>query len=203
MNGFFDPEENRAEIIKRLKATNRPGMTELIEAMDQGGFFESPCSGGYHLCEKGGLAEHTLNVCDFAHKVAEALLTPDKLDDEMRESITVAALLHDLGKMGDYDKCGYVPNLLKSGKPSATKPFKVNKDLLAVPHSVRSVKIATKFISLTEDEEFAILMHDGLYGDMKYSIQGHETLLFFILHTADFYSARFYEVDGDEAGDDE
>ena len=35
MNGFFDPEENRAEIIKRLKGTNRPGMDNLITAMDQ------------------------------------------------------------------------------------------------------------------------------------------------------------------------
>ncbi len=194
MNGFYDPIENRAEIIRRLKGTNRPGIDELIAAMDAGGFFESPCSGGYHLCEKGGLAEHTLNVCDFAIKVAEALV-PEKLD-EFYESIVIASLLHDLGKMGDYDKCGYVPNLLKSGKPSATKPFKVNKDLLNVPHSIRSVKLASRYITLTEDEEFAILMHDGLYGDMKYTIQGHETLLYFIIHTADFYSARFYEVDG-------
>ncbi len=195
MVGYFDPNENRAEIIKRLKGTNREGIDELIAAMDAGGFFESPCSGGYHLCEKGGLGEHTLNVCDFALKIAGTLV-PDRAD-ELYESITIAALLHDLGKMGDYDKCGYVPNLLKSGKPSATKPFKVNKDLLNVPHSIRSVKIASKYIKLTEDEEFAILMHDGLYGDLKYAVQGNETLLYFLIHTADFYSARFYEVDGD------
>ena len=194
MVGFFDPNENRAEIIRRLKGTNRPGIDELIAAMDEGGFFESPCSGGYHLCEKGGLAEHTLNVCDFAIKVAEALV-PEKLD-ELRESITIAALLHDLGKMGDFSKCGYVPNLLKSGKPSASKPFKVNKDLLNVPHSIRSVKIASQYIKLSEDEEYAILMHDGMYGDLKYAVQGNETLLYFIIHTADFYSARFFEVDG-------
>ena len=69
--------------------------------------------------------------------------------NKIQDSVVIAALLHDLGKCGDYGKSMYVDNILKSGKPSEAKPFKRNPDLLAVPHAVRSIKLATENL-LTE-----------------------------------------------------
>ena len=73
-----------------------------------------------------------------------------------------------------------------------------NKDLLYEDHEIRSVKICAKFIELTEEEEHAILYHNGLYGSLKYSIQGKETPLYMIIHFADMWASRVLEAKGEE-----
>lgn len=194
--------ETRDKIIDLLKGTGRSGMDGLIEWMGNNGFFTAPCSGGNHLACDGGLAQHSLNVLslmdDLYSMLDEDVVIPI-------DSIIICALLHDLGKCGDYGKPGYVPNMIKSRKKdengeyplvqSETKPFEVNKDLIPVDHEVRSVKIASKFIELTEEEELAILWHNGLYGNFKYQIQGKETPLYLLLHFADMWASRVVEVE--------
>lgn len=183
----------KERIESLLMSTNRPGMDKLLEYMEQNGFYDAPCSGAYHLAFNGGLAEHSLNVWETIEKIYSAIgsTLPEQIEIN---SLKIVALLHDLGKMGDYSKPNYVENILKTGKRSESKPFETNKELLYVPHEVRSVKIATKFIELTEGEEWAILMHNGLYGDFKYSIQGKETPLYLLLHDADMWAARVIET---------
>ena len=78
---------------------------------------------------------------------------------------------------------------------SESKPFEVNKDLIPVDHEIRSVKIASKFIELTEEEELAILWHNGLYGNFKYQIQNKETPLYLLLHFSDMWASRIVEVE--------
>lgn len=181
------------EIIKQsLVKTKREGIEDLIQFMEEVGFFTAPCSGGNHLCREGGLAEHSVNVMQSAEKMGVSLLGGAAYN-EVQNSVVIAALLHDLGKCGDYDKQLYVENILKSGKRSEAKPFKRNKDLTNVPHAVRSIKLATLFIDLTEDEEWAILTHDGLYDFMKYEIKGHETWLSMLIHWADMWSNKILE----------
>lgn len=178
----------RAEFIEELKKANRSGSDELIDAMDDGRFFEAPCSGAHHLAEEGGLVEHSLNVLKCARDLNEALGAG--IDDA---SIIIAALLHDLGKMGDHGKANYVENILKDGKRSATKPYITNPELTYLPHEVRSVMIAERYIFLKEEEETAILWHNGLYGTFKYDIQGKETPLYMIIHWADMWASRIIE----------
>ena len=193
---------NYEDIIKSsLLKTGREGMIDLIEYMREIGFFKAPCSGQYHLAKEGGLAEHSVNVMWAAEKLSVALIGGKNMTDELRHSITIVSLLHDLGKCGDFGKSLYVDNILKSGKASATKPYKRNKGLTNVPHAVRSVKLATLFLDLTEDEEWAILTHDGLYDFMKYDIPGNETQLSLILHWADMWASHIVEKDdtADEA----
>ena len=112
----------------------------------------------------------------------------------MKDSITIVALLHDLGKMGQFEKPNYVDNILKSGKVSESKPYTTNPELLPVDHEIRSIVIASMFIDLTEEEQFAILYHNGLYGTVgRYTLQGKETPLYMILHWADMWAARVTE----------
>lgn len=192
-----------------LKSTERPGIENLLAWMDENGFYTSPCSGGNHLAKKGGLAEHSLNVLETMGNLYAAFYAgnPNMLQKLMK-SCTICALLHDLGKTGDYGKPGYVPNMIKDGRPtkaapeqkykqSEAKPFETNKDLYPVDHEVRSVKIASKFIDLTEEEELAILWHNGLYGNFRYQIQGNETPLYMLLHFADMWASRVMEVEND------
>lgn len=180
-------------IISLLRETEREGIEGLIECMDQGGFFETSCSTSHHLSKEGGLAEHSANV--FREMLTLELAFKAKLS---RESIIICGLLHDLGKMGDHGKPNYVENILKSGKRSDSKPFVTNPALAYIPHEVRSVMIAERYIELTEEEEQAILWHNGLYGAFKYDIQGKETPLYMILHWADMWVSRVTENEGKE-----
>lgn len=176
------------KIIDLLKSTEREGIDNLIEAMEQGGFFEAPCSTDKHLCYPGGLAEHSLNVYSAMVDI-DAGLAADLPED----SIVICAILHDLGKMGDHGKPNYTENILKSGLKSSAKPYSTNKDLIYLPHEIRSAMIAERYIKLSEDEETAILFHNGLYSTFKNIIPGHEFPLYLILHTADMYVSRFLE----------
>ena len=149
------PAVNYADIIRdSLMKTKREGIVDLLGYMNEIGFLEAPCSGGNHLAKKGGLAEHSVNVLTIAEKIGVALLGGARYN-EVQDSVVIAALLHDLGKCGDYEKPMYVESILKSGKQSDTKPYKRNPELSAVPHAVRSIKLATLFIDLTEAEEWA------------------------------------------------
>ena len=192
------PAVNCADIIRdALMKTNREGIIDLLDYTNEIGFLEAPCSGGNHLAKKGGLAEHSVNVLTIAEKIGVALLGGARYN-EVQDSVVIAALLHDLGKCGDYDKPMYVDNILKAGKPSEAKPFKRNPELSAVPHAVRSIKLATLFIDLTEAEEWAILCHDGLYDFMYKELKGKETWLQMIIHWADMWASHIIEGGADE-----
>lgn len=177
----------KERFIKELRDTGRKGIDNLILAMENGGFFTAPCSGKYHLAEEGGLLKHSLNVLDCARKLNNAI---GHIDDD---TLVIVSLLHDLGKMGDHGKPNYVEKLLKSGERSEAEPYTTNKDLAYIDHEIRSVMIAERYISLSEEEEQAIAWHNGLYSLFKHEIPGKETELYLILHTADMFASRFME----------
>lgn len=193
--------DNKKFVVDHLLSTKREGMEDLIAYMEEIGFFEAPCSGGNHLACQFGLVHHSRNVMMAAENIGYALLGKVKYA-EIRDSVIIAAALHDLGKCGDYGKQMYVPNILKSGKASEAKPFKRNPALLPLDHATRSIKLATLFIDLTEDEEFAIRYHDGLYESANYAVKGNETPLYLILHYADLWSSRVTEGSTDEGSEE-
>lgn len=184
--------KNRTEEL--LLSTGRQGIAGLLVEMDEMGFYTAPCSTQYHLAYSGGLAEHSLNVYELMDKLS-SILHPE-VD---KSSVIICALLHDLGKAGQFGKPNYIINMLKGrGKnaepyQSSTKPYIGNPELLYIDHEVRSIQIAGRHINLTEDENWAILMHNGMYGNFKYQIQGKETPLYLLLHMADMWASRVTE----------
>lgn len=182
-------DEFRTTLLK----TKREGMEDLLDYLTDCGFVTAPCSGSYHLAKEGGLLEHSINVLHAAEKISVGLIGGKNLTKEMRDSIAICALLHDVGKIGQFGKPNYIPNVLKSGEVSSSKPYVTNPNLLYVDHEIRSIAIISMFVDLTEEEQFAILYHNGMYGDLKYALQGNETPLYLIIHTADMWSARVTE----------
>jgi len=183
--------EIKESIINILRSTNRKGVEELLEYMEANGFYTAPCSSKYHLSKPGGLAEHSLNVCRYATAMIEAFYFKKKqaFEAEFINSVCICSILHDLGKIGQFGKSCY--------KPVAPNDFiddlyETNKELLYVPHEVRSIAIISKFIELTEEEQFAILYHNGMYGELK-GFKGKETPLYLILHFADMWASRVVE----------
>lgn len=188
-------EKVERQIVDELLLTcetdeEKASMARLIQWMDDSGFFDSACSGGNHLAVQGGLARHSLNVFYLANSLAMAWGAYSKVT---RKQVTLAALLHDLGKTGDHGLQGYVPNILKSGAVSKAKPYERNKELMPIPHEQRSILIAERFIKLDQEVEWAIAAHAGLYGEYKYVIPGNETPLYLIITTADMWASRITE----------
>lgn len=179
-----------------LSQTKRKGMKELLKRMSDDGFYESPCSSGHHLAKEGGLAEHSLNVYNTIQAINSALCTGYSND-----TLAIVALLHDLGKMGDFGKQNYVENMVNGKKKdengeyikeqSTAKPYKTNGELAYIPHEVRSIKIASQYINLTEEEEYAIFFHNGLFVRSGYDWKPDTLSL--LLHTADMWASRVLE----------
>lgn len=196
----LERSENRERIIAFLRQTERRGIEDLITYMDESGFFEAPCSTQYHLSCEGGLAKHSLNVADTLVSLARHLCMSECPE---YDTLVIVGLLHDLGKAGDHYKPMYVENVLKkTGKRSESKPYVSNPDLLYIPHEVRSIAIAERFINLTEEEEHAILFHNGMYSELKYSYQGKEQLLDLLLHFSDMWVSRITEKEEGGSADE-
>jgi hypothetical protein len=58
--------------------------------------------------------------------------------------------------------------------------------------------IAERYIYLSEEEETAILWHNGLYGTFSHDIRGKETPLYMILHFADMWCSRVIEEEKED-----
>ena len=132
------------------------------------------------------------------------------LDQEVEKiSVILCAILNVLGKAGQFGKSNYIINKLKGRAKNAgpyqspTNPYIGNPDLLYIDHEVRSIQIASRHIDLTEDENWAILMHNGMYGNFKYQIQGKETPLYLLLHMADMWASRVTETECETDGEGE
>lgn len=175
-----------------LLRTEREGMQDLIDYLEEIGFFTAPASTRFHGAYEGGLFEHSVNVLYAAEKIGVSLLGGKEFN-KIKDSVCICALLHDVGKCGQFGKPLYVPKILKSGKPSDTQSFATNPDLVTLPHEIVSCIEITKFIDLTPEEQQAIAWHNGLYGYFKYDIQGKETPLYMIIHFADMWASRVVE----------
>lgn len=182
----------RTQIREQLQSVERDGMDDLIDYLDEIGFYTAPASTRFHGSSAGALAQHSLNVLACANSLALAWLGRN-WTKEHQDSIIICSLLHDLGKAGQFGKPLYIENVLKSGEASKTQPYKVNEDLMILPHEVVSIVEATKFIDLTEDEQRAIAWHNGLYSTFKYDIPGKENELYMILHFSDLWASRIVE----------
>lgn len=204
----MDKTEINAEIKKKLLSTARVGIKNLIEHMEREGFFIAPASGRHHMANEGGLAEHSYNVYNMAHALAKQILSKEEYES-MSNSITICALLHDIGKMGDFKKPFYVEKLVRSKSKnkqtgeydmvrSEAEPFTHNPELMYLDHEISSIKIISRFIDLTEEETMAILWHNGLYGKFYRDIPGHETKLYMITHWADMWASRVIEESEEE-----
>lgn len=193
----------KEKIIELLKSTERQNIEQLIETMERNDFFSAPCSSQYHLCKEGGLAEHSLNVYQKMVELNTALNAGLDAD-----SIIIVSLLHDLGKAGDHGKPNYVPNYVRSKTKnkdtgeydmviSSAKPYETNKELNYEEHEIRSVIIAERWVDLTEEEETAILHHNGLYGRLDSSFGSYydKHKLSLLLHFADMWCSRVVEID--------
>jgi 3'-5' exoribonuclease len=178
-----------------VEGIEEPALKTLMEAMLEAkafsdAFFTCPAAISMHHARIGGLAEHSLNVCRLAH--ASVAVAPWL----HRDILTAGALLHDTGKVLEYEVAG---------------DFRYTLEGKFQGHIVKGHSLVEKWISRIPDfpERLAldvlhiILSHHGQleYGSPKTPVTA-EAL---VVHFADDLDAKLDMVKsaGEEPGTEE
>lgn len=154
MKNPIEVDARQKLIIDLLRSTKREGIEGLIEYLVSSDFFTAPASTRYHGCYRGGLAQHSYDVWTML------VMYNLKLDlGVTEETIIIAALLHDVCKIGAY--------------LGTVKPYKWNRSQ-PKGHALLSLIRITKHIKLTELEELMIKYHMGVYGLVEFDAKKGE-----------------------------
>ena len=176
---------------------HREGSAEQQDYLqNKSDFFTEPASARMHGAYAGGLCDHSVNVfrCLEAYLGRERVKELYGLDYPM-ESVAVAALLHDVCKVGLY-KPGF-RNVKDdaTGKWEKVPTFNYD-DKLPYGHGEKSVYIISGFMRLTREEAMAIRWHMGFSGPEDNRMVGQalqQYPLAFALATADMEASYFLE----------
>lgn len=128
---------------------NREGGDKLLKELERMGFFEAPASTKYHGSYKGGLVEHSVNVCERLLWLAEDQ-AQRKVRQYSMETLVIVSLLHDVCKAQLY-------------KEDGAGGFVYNTDDMPYGHGEKSVYMIMKWMPLTDEEALAIRWHMGAY----------------------------------------
>lgn len=151
----------KKEFIELLETTNRQGIDDLVEELEDLGFFKAPASTKFHLNEDGGLVQHSLNVCKAALSMRKSMI---ELDDSLlealpKDSVIIASLLHDACKADIYK-----PTMKKEknrfGMWCDVPGYDVDYSNFPLGHGEKSVIVLLRSgFELTDDEIMAIRWH--------------------------------------------
>jgi hypothetical protein len=140
----------------------------------------------YHCAYSGGLVEHSLHVLSNALKLCKAFEW-----NVPRDSLIVACLFHDFGKIGSDTEDYYIPQDSDWHKEKLGEVYKHNKDILFMTVPDRSLWLCQHYgLKLTQEEYVAILIHDGQVVDDNKSYRMKEPKLADIVHLADFVACK-------------
>lgn len=151
----------KKEFIELLKTTNRQGIDDLVEELEDLGFFKAPASTKFHLNEDGGLVQHSLNVCKAALSMRKSMIELDdsQLEALPKDSVIIASLLHDACKADIYK-----PTMKKEknrfGMWCDVPGYDVDYSNFPLGHGEKSVIVLLRSgFELTDDEIMAIRWH--------------------------------------------
>ena len=154
-------ENLKQQFIEKLRSTNREGMENVIKHLERLGFFVAPASAKFHLNVKGGLMQHSWNVCNTALMLREQMIQmKPELEDKLPvESVIVASLLHDVCKSNIY-KDAILNRKNDQGYWEKVPGYEVDYSGLPLGHGEKSViMLLTLGLRLTRDEMLAIRWH--------------------------------------------
>lgn len=140
----------------------------------------------FHNAFPGGLVEHSLRVFKNAFKLTKAFGW-----EIPQDSLIIATLFHDLGKVGDEKNDYYLPQESEWHREKRGEVFMINQELVYMTVPDRSVWLCQHYgLSLTKDEFLAIKLNDGQFADENKPYRRGEPALATIVHTADFIAMK-------------
>ena len=190
----FELEMQRDRFLKIYdeQIGDREGKEALREWLLSDGcdFFTAPASTKYHGNYTGGLCEHSLDVYDMAVGLEglyrdnirkQYLVLNRPYDrDQFMESMTIAALFHDLCKA----------NFYKAKVNGRNMNYTVDEQLPFGGHGSKSIYMLSKYLKdIRDDEAIAINCHMGFSRSEDKTISIGESFRFsplaWIIHVAD------------------
>lgn len=178
----MDTKQKFLEVVHNH--VQRPGVDKLVEWLCAGDFFTAPASTRYHEAFEGGLALHSLNVLHHLVRLNEHYNTGFSM-----ETMTIAALFHDVCKIGCYKVSTRNVKDESTGVWRKEPFYKFEEDFKFGGHGSKSVYLLRNFIDLTPDEAVAINCHMGVEDGKWEVLDAHRACpLAFLLHTADMAS---------------
>ena len=153
------------KFISLLRSTDRQGVDSVIAYLEKVGFFEAPASVNRHLSYEGGLVEHSLNV----HRMAMMLrgqmieIKPELAEQLAEDSVTIAALLHDVCKANIY-KTAKKWRKDEQNRWEQYDTYEADYSRFPLGHGEKSVIMLLRLgLTLTNDEILAIRWHMGAW----------------------------------------
>ena len=187
----------REEFISIYEANSkRDGADKLLDYLaNKSDFFTAPASARYHSAVEGGLLQHSLNVyhCLCAYLERERVRELYRLQAEP-ETVAIAALLHDVCKIGCYKVSSR--NVKDEKGVWHSVPYYEFSDPLPYGHGEKSVYVISGYMRLTREEAFAIRYHMGFSGNEDNRDVGaafQQFPLAFALSVADSEATYFLE----------
>lgn len=207
----------KEEFIQIFKENiKRDGANELLAWLEKSTFFSDPASTKNHLSEPGGLCQHSLNVYRRLKWLIEAAAEQDiRYAGISDETIAICGLLHDLCKVGCYQKEPKNQKTYDPDKVGLAQRYQIKHDDLGdfiwetvmaykfddpmpLGHGGKSAYIVNSFMKLTRDEIFAITYHMGPWGsenqnDVSKAFDLYPLALF--THFADMAATKLDETE--------
>ncbi len=154
-------ENLKEQFQERLRSTGRKGVENVIEHLERLGFFEAPASTKFHLSVKGGLMQHSWNVCNTALMLREQmiLMKPELAEKLPEDSVILTALLHDVCKSNIYKET-LLNRKNAQGYWEKVPGYEVDYSSLPLGHGEKSVIMLLSLgLKMTRDEMLAIRWH--------------------------------------------
>lgn len=207
----------KEEFIQIFKDNiKRDGANELLAWLERSTFFSDPASAKNHLSEPGGLCQHSLNVYRRLKWLIEAAAEQDiSYAGISDETIAICGLLHDLCKVGCYQKEPKNQKTYDAEKVGRAQRYQIKHDDLGdfiwetvmaykfddpmpLGHGGKSAYIVNSFMKLTREETFAITYHMGPWGsenqnDVSKAFELYPLALF--THFADMAATKLDEAE--------
>lgn len=162
-----DPRADFLAVYNRSIGRNgRAAMMYWLE--NETDFFTAPASSKNHLAQPGGLAVHSLNAYNRLLEITARDVFGGTdgalLAEEVRETVAILGLLHDVCKVGVYHQ------ETKRRRNPETKQWEdylgyTFRDPFPLGHGEKSLFLITRHMALTEEEALAIRWHMGAYDD--------------------------------------
>jgi hypothetical protein len=193
----------KQQFIQLLRSTNRQGVENVINWLEQSDFFEAPASTVFHGNYAGGLLEHSMNVAILAHDVHQMLCKhkSELAEQVTRDNIIIAALLHDICKANIYQKTTkYRKDANNAWETYET--YSVDYSEFPMGHGEKSViRLLQLGLQLTTDEMVAIRWHMTAWelpfqsGEAKANLNAakNQCPLLSIIQTADGLASAILE----------
>ena len=181
------------DYVNELRKIKRDGIEELIKWLEDSDFFKAPASTVYHGNVEGYLASHSLMVGLIGEKMYK--MHSKKMIDIPPNTFLLVGLLHDLCKVN----C-YIPDTRNVKNKENSKweqiPTYKYEEQNFYGHGFASVKIASRFIKLTETEERMIAYHMGHFevGEKAWYSCIEKFPECLIIHTADLQSMIYEPI---------